>query len=63
MMPFRQYPSDHENDHEDNQPASQHQQNDDYTNFNEGYRELHEVRNSLPPPRNPYRDSGEEEDD
>lgn len=62
-MSSRQYPSLNDNDDNDGQPVPLHRRDDDHTNCNEGYRELDEVRNSLPPPRNPNRDDGGQEDD
>lgn len=62
-MSSRRHPNPNDNDQDDSQPLPLHRQDDGYTNFNEGYRELVEVRNSLPPPRNPNRDDGGQEED
>lgn len=62
-MSSRRYPDPNDNDQNEGQPVPLHRRDDGYTNFNEGYRELEEVRNSLPPPRNPNRDDSGQEDD
>ncbi len=62
-MSSRRYPDPNDNDQNDGQPVPLHRRDDGYTNFNEGYRGLGDVRNSLQPPRNPNRDDSGQEDD
>lgn len=52
------------NDHDDDQQQPPyHRQDNGYVDFGEGLTKQQDVKNSLPPPRNPNRnDSGEDDD-
>lgn len=56
-------PGRNDKDDDDEKQVPNRRQDDDYTDFSEGLSRLVEVKNSLPPPRNPNRDNSGDEDD
>lgn len=56
-------PGRNDKDDDEEKQAPLRRQDDGYVNFNEGLDKYIEVRNSVPPPRNPNRDDSGSEDD
>ena len=56
------YPNQNDQDNDDSGQSPSRRQDQDYADLTKSYRDLNEVRNSMPPPPNPNRDSGEKDD-
>lgn len=62
MMSNSRYPNLDDQNNDDRRQVPLHRQDQDNSDLVKGYRDLNEVRNSMPPPPNPNRDSGEKDD-
>lgn len=62
MMANSWYPNQDDKSNDGSKQVPLHRRDEDHSDLNKGYRELNEVRNSMPPPPNPNRNNDEEDD-